>query len=58
VIELERSGCDEGLKSRGLCFGGEGNAPGNPQHTYTANVFDPSIHGKSDQLAFRFKERV
>ncbi len=40
----------------GFVFDGESQALRNPADPHTANVFDPTIRGKTDQVAYRFKK--
>lgn len=40
----------------GFTFDGESQALRNPADPKTANVFDPSIRGKTDQVAYRFRK--
>jgi predicted methyltransferase len=44
------------VESAGFVFDGESQALRNPDDPHTANVFDPSIRGKTDQFAFRFRK--
>jgi predicted methyltransferase len=44
------------VESAGFVFDGESQALHNPDDPHTANVFDPSIRGKTDQFAFRFRK--
>lgn len=44
------------MTAAGFIFDGESNALWNPNDPHTENVFDPSIRGKTDQFAFRFKK--
>jgi predicted methyltransferase len=43
-------------EAAGFVFDGESQALRNPADPHTANVFDPSIRGNTDQFAFRFKK--
>ncbi len=43
-------------ESAGFVFDGQTNVLANPADPHTANVFDPSIRGHTDQFAFRFKK--
>ena len=40
----------------GFVFDGESKLLVNPNDPHTANVFDPSVRGKTDQFAYRFKK--
>jgi predicted methyltransferase len=40
----------------GFVFDGESAVLANPADPHTANVFDPSIRGKTDQFAYRFRK--
>ncbi len=44
------------MTAAGFVFDGESDVLANPADPHTANVFDPSIRGKTDQFAFRFKK--
>ncbi len=44
------------LEKAGFVFDGESKALANPADPHTALVFDPSIRGKTDQFAYRFKK--
>ncbi len=44
------------VESAGFVFDGETSALANPADPHTANVFDPSIRGHTDQFAFRFRK--
>jgi predicted methyltransferase len=44
------------VESAGFVFDGESQALRNPDDPHTATVFDPSIRGKTDQFAFRFRK--
>ena len=44
------------VESAGFVFDGESEVLRNPNDPHTANVFDPSIRGKTDQFAFRFRK--
>jgi predicted methyltransferase len=44
------------MAAAGFTFDGETNVLVNPADPHTALVFDPSIRGKTDQFAFRFKK--
>ena len=44
------------IESAGFVFDGESQAVRNPADPHTANVFDPSIRGNTDQFAFRFRK--
>jgi len=44
------------LEKAGFVFDGESKALANPADPHTALVFDPSISGKTDQFAYRFKK--
>jgi predicted methyltransferase len=44
------------MTAAGFVFDGETNVLANPADPHTAVVFDPSIRGKTDQFAFRFKK--
>ena len=44
------------VESAGFVFDSKSDALANPADPHTANVFDPSIRGKTDQFAFRFKK--
>jgi predicted methyltransferase len=44
------------MLAAGFTFDGETNVLANPADPHTAIVFDPSIRGKTDQFAFRFKK--
>jgi predicted methyltransferase len=46
------------MTAAGFIFDGESNALWNPQDPHTANVFDTTIRGRTDQFAFRFKKPV
>lgn len=40
----------------GFVFDGESTALANPADAHTANVFDPSVRGKTDQFVYRFRK--
>lgn len=44
------------MQAAGFLFDGESGVLNNPADPHTALVFDPSIRGKTDQFAFRFKK--
>ena len=44
------------VESAGFVFDSKSDALANPADSHTANVFDASIRGKTDQFAFRFKK--
>ena len=44
------------MAAAGFAFDGETNVLANPSDPHTMIVFDPSIRGKTDQFAFRFKK--
>ena len=44
------------MAAAGFVFDGETDVLKNPADPHTALVFDPSIRGKTDQFAFRFKK--
>jgi len=44
------------MLAAGFTLDGETNVLANPADPHTAIVFDPSIRGKTDQFAFRFKK--
>lgn len=44
------------VTAAGFTFDGESAVLRNPADPKTANVFDPSIRGKTDQVAYRFKK--
>ena len=44
------------LEKAGFVFDGESKVLANPADPHTALVFDPSIRGKTDQFAYRFKK--
>lgn len=44
------------LEAAGFRYDGELNLWRNPADPHTANVFDPSIRGKTDQFAYRFRK--
>jgi predicted methyltransferase len=44
------------MAAAGFVFDGETNVLANPSDPHTMIVFDPSIRGKTDQFAFRFKK--
>jgi predicted methyltransferase len=44
------------LEKAGFKFDGESKVLANPADPHTALVFDPSIRGKTDQFAYRFKK--
>ena len=44
------------MTAAGFVFDGETNVLANPADPHTKIVFDPSIRGKTDQFAFRFKK--
>ena len=44
------------LEKAGFVFDGESKVLANPADPRTAKVFDPSIRGKTDQFAYRFKK--
>lgn len=44
------------MTAAGFVFDGETDVLANPADPHTALVFDPSIRGKTDQFAFRFKK--
>jgi predicted methyltransferase len=46
------------IESAGFVFDGKSDALANPADPHTANVFDPSIRGKTDQFTYRFKKPV
>lgn len=49
VVKAEMTGA-------GFVFDGETNVLANPADPHTALVFDPSIRGKTDQFAYRFRK--
>jgi predicted methyltransferase len=44
------------MTAAGFVFDGETDVLANPADPHTALVFDPSIRGKTDQFAYRFKK--
>jgi len=44
------------VESAGFVFDGQSDALHNPADPHTANVFDPSIRGKTDQFAYKFRK--
>jgi predicted methyltransferase len=44
------------VTAAGFVLDGSSDVLANPADPHTANVFDPSIRGKTDQFAFRFKK--
>ena len=44
------------LEAAGFEFVAESDAVRNPADPKTANVFDPSIRGKTDQFVFKFRK--
>ncbi|HXM00375.1 MAG TPA: hypothetical protein VN932_10635 [Rhizomicrobium sp.] len=44
------------MEAAGFVFDGESDVLANPADPHTALIFDPSIRGKTDQFAFRFKK--
>lgn len=44
------------VTAAGFTFDGESSALRNPEDPKTANVFDPTIRGKTDQIVYRFKK--
>jgi predicted methyltransferase len=44
------------MTAAGFVFDGESDVLANPADPHTAIVFDPSIRGKTDQFAYRFKK--
>ncbi|TFU00449.1 methyltransferase [Polymorphobacter arshaanensis] len=44
------------VEAAGFILDGESSALANPADPHTANVFDPSIRGKTDQFMLRFKK--
>ena len=44
------------VESAGFVFDGQSDALRNPADPHTANVFDPSIRGKTDQFAYKFRK--
>jgi predicted methyltransferase len=44
------------MTAAGFVFDGESDVLANPADPHTALVFDPSIRGKTDQFAFRFRK--
>ena len=44
------------VTAAGFVFDGESKALANPADPHTALVFDPSIRGKTDQFAYRFRK--
>jgi predicted methyltransferase len=44
------------MAAAGFTFDGETNVLANPSDPHTMIIFDPSIRGKTDQFAFRFKK--
>jgi predicted methyltransferase len=44
------------VTAAGFTFDGESAALRNPEDPKTANVFDPTIRGKTDQVVYRFKK--
>lgn len=44
------------MAAAGFVFDGETDILANPADPHTALIFDPSIRGKTDQFAFRFKK--
>jgi len=44
------------MQAAGFLFDGESAVLNNPTDPHTAIVFDPSIRGKTDQFAFRFRK--
>lgn len=44
------------MAAAGFVFGGESDVLRNPADPHTDNVFNPSIRGKTDQFAYRFRK--
>nr|MBA3811502.1 class I SAM-dependent methyltransferase [Caulobacteraceae bacterium] len=44
------------IEAAGFTFAGQSDAVRNPADPHTAVVFDPSIRGKTDQFAFKFRK--
>ena len=44
------------VEAAGFVFDGEGDALVNPDDPLTANVFDPSIRGRTSQFMLRFRK--
>ena len=44
------------MTAAGFVFDGETDVLANPADPHTMIVFDPSIRGKTDQFAFRFRK--
>ena len=44
------------VTAAGFTFDGESPALRNPADPRTANVFDPAIRGKTDQVVYRFRK--
>jgi predicted methyltransferase len=44
------------MEAAGFVFDGESDVLANPADPHTALIFDPSIRGKTDQFAFRFRK--
>ena len=44
------------VTAAGFVIDGESKALANPADPHTALVFDPSIRGKTDQFAYRFRK--
>jgi predicted methyltransferase len=44
------------VEAAGFVFNGSSDALANPADPHTAFVFDPSIHGHTDQFLLRFRE--
>ena len=44
------------MQAAGFVFDGESDVLHNPDDPHTALIFDPSIRGKTDQFAFRFRK--
>ena len=53
---VEESVVKEQLTKAGFVLDGESEVLRNPADPKTANVFDPSIRGKTDQFMLRFRK--
>jgi len=55
---IERAVVVKEVTDAGFVLDGESTVLSNPADPHTANVFDPSIRGKTDQFILRFKKPV
>lgn len=56
IHRIEASVVRREVEAAGFVFDGETNTLANPADPRTATVFDPSIRGRTDQFALRFKK--